>query len=213
MGSATTSSTAESARRRPTSTSALQITGADRKRQIAQLAEMGVAVPDEYRGEMALAGDWQIVSQKPVELQTQNEQDPSLRVGVRKRKFEGKEDGEEAGETVKKKGWGSTTKEYPSHVQEDLNALLSGSLRGKKEENAVAIKQEDIDQPAPAEQVNHSVPVEQNTAVVADKTKVKQEDGSPLSAIPHPDSTQNEATSPDLEIVFKKRKSKKAIAS
>ncbi|KAF1814332.1 hypothetical protein P152DRAFT_413039, partial [Eremomyces bilateralis CBS 781.70] len=35
-----------------------QATTEERKRQMAQLAEMGVAVPEEFRGEMAMAGEW-----------------------------------------------------------------------------------------------------------------------------------------------------------
>lgn len=177
---------------------------------MAQLAEMGIAVPDEYRGEMALAGDWQVVSQKPVDLGQQAEEGPSLNVGVRKRKFEGQEEEEEADETVKQKGWGSTTKEYPSNAKKDLDALLAGSIPVKKEGSGSALKQENSDQLAADAQVCTNVPGDHDTLDVTNKVKVKQEDDPPLSALSGQVSEQTEAVSllEPTEIVFKKRKSK-----
>ena len=43
-----------------------QATAEDRKRQMAQLAALGVAVPEDYRREVAMVGDWQAVSQRPI---------------------------------------------------------------------------------------------------------------------------------------------------
>lgn len=106
---------------------------ADRKKQIQQLVDMGIAVPDEYRADMALAGDWKVVSQRKV---AEPVIDESLNKGVRKRKFEGLEEEEEARETVVRRGWGSTTKRYPGEATNDLNALFSINPL-KKEEGIV----------------------------------------------------------------------------
>jgi hypothetical protein len=113
-----------------------QTTASERKRQVAQLAEMGVAVPQEFRGEMALAGDWETVSERTIEESGKDGDSSRINIGVRKRKFEGQEEEEEAGERVVKKGWGSTTRKYPGFQEEDedLDALLQTTtvVNGKK---------------------------------------------------------------------------------
>lgn len=95
---------------------------------------MGISVPEQFRSEMAMAGDWKQLSSKVVD-------DPSaeapLSIGVKKRKNRG-EDGEEeeeqeAGETVARRGWGATTKQYPGHHNADLDDLLSGTISLKRE--------------------------------------------------------------------------------
>jgi hypothetical protein len=197
--------------RRPAPASASQTTIADRKRQVAQLAEMGVAVPVEFRGEMALAGDWQVLSQKPAELGQENDSEASLSVGIRKRKFEGQEEEEEAGETVKKKGWGSTTKEYPSSPPKALDALLAGSIPVKKEEKVPTIKQEDSDQFTANEQVCYDAQVKHDALDIVDTPQVEQEDVSGLSPPSDMVSEPTETAVPDsFEVLFKKRKSKTA---
>ncbi|KAJ9647885.1 hypothetical protein H2199_001661 [Coniosporium tulheliwenetii] len=83
-----------------------QATPEERKRQAAQLAEMGVAIPEEFRREMAMVGDWQVTAERPVfpgvkkEEEDEDVKPEALNIGVRKRKFEGQEEVEEAGETV-----------------------------------------------------------------------------------------------------------------
>ncbi|KAK6380938.1 hypothetical protein, variant 2 [Exophiala oligosperma] len=106
-------------------------TAADQKRQWAQLAEMGIQVPENYRAEMAMAGDWTVVSQKSV---TESPLEERLSTGVKRRKFEGQEEQEEAGETVARRGWGSTTRQYPGKDTTDLDDLLSATVPLKKEE-------------------------------------------------------------------------------
>ena len=122
------------------SNEARQATPAERKQQLAQLAAMGVAVPEDFRREMAMAGDWQTVSERPVN-EAMKEEDlkdikasapdigpAAVNIGVRKRKYEGQEEEEEAGERVVKKGWGSTLRTYAGADEEtDLDALLDGT--------------------------------------------------------------------------------------
>ena len=118
----------------------------ERKKQLTQLAQMGIAVPDEFRADMAMAGDWKVVSQRPVQEWTV--EDP-LSVGVRKRKFEGQEEEEEAGEVVARRGWGSTSRRYPGADEGEapnLDALLSGVKSLKKEETAPDVKNEDSEE-------------------------------------------------------------------
>ncbi|OQE24566.1 hypothetical protein PENSTE_c007G06223 [Penicillium steckii] len=111
----------------------------DRKKQMAQLAEMGVAIPQEYRADMSLAGEWQTLSETKVA--TDDLEGTTKSVGVRKRKHEGDEDEEGVGneddapgETTSQ-GWGSKLRTYPGQQDEeddDLDALLSSSKEFKK---------------------------------------------------------------------------------
>ena len=115
-----------------------QATPAERRQQLAQLAEMGVAVPEEFRRDLAMAGDWQVVSEKPLYEASVKEEEggyeeskppQGMSIGVRKRKFEGQEEAEgeedEAGEMVARKGWGSMLHTYPDpRGEEDLDSLL-----------------------------------------------------------------------------------------
>jgi hypothetical protein len=183
------------------------MTPADRKRQMAQLAEMGIAVPDEYRGDMALAGDWQVISQTPVEL---GQQEAVLNLGVRKRKFEGQEEEEEAGETVQKKRWGSTTKGYPAKEQQ-LDDLLTSNILVKKT-SATDVKSEDPNRNPADVHVGIAVLVHHDDVDATNKVTVKQEDDPPISSpsiLPGqvPEQTDTISSEP-LEIVFKKRKAK-----
>lgn len=113
-------------------------TPAERKAQLAKLAELGVAVPENYRREVAMAGDWQTVAERPVWSHVKKEgvledfkdfkPDSTLNVGVRKRRFDGQEEEEAAGATVIRKGWGATTRHYPGSVADgdhDLESLLN----------------------------------------------------------------------------------------
>ncbi|KAF7589673.1 hypothetical protein BBP40_003965 [Aspergillus hancockii] len=103
----------------------------ERKKQMARLAEMGVAIPTEFRGDMALAGEWETVSERVV-----GGEKTCGSIGVRKRKLEGDEEEEEAkreAERFVSKGWGSRTREYPGAQEDtDLDALLETTRDIKK---------------------------------------------------------------------------------
>lgn len=118
-----------------------QATVADREQQLAQLAEMGVAVPEDFRKEVAMAGEWQTLSETPLDEVTgermKNEEGnvkpEGLNVGVRKRKF--LEDQAEEEAEARRNVWGSTTKSYPGlkggdQEEEDLNNLLGKTKMG-----------------------------------------------------------------------------------
>jgi hypothetical protein len=155
---------------------------ADRKKQIQQLVDMGIAVPDEYRADMALAGDWTVVSQRKVEEPVIDE---SLNKGVRKRKFEGQEEEEEAGETVVRRGWGSTTKRYPGEGTDDLDALFSMNPLKKKEEEEIVKKEppveiDDTTEPDPGSLDNNPI---KSDAQDAEKPSFADIPNEPLAPI------------------------------
>lgn len=175
---------------------AKQATLEERKRQAAQLAEMGVAIPEEFRREMAMVGDWQVTAERPIlpgvkkDEEDEDVKPETLNIGVRKRKFDGQEEAEEAGETVVRKGWGSTFREYPASKDagDDLEALLKGAGTAKKETEEAAsgprIKKEESEEGV----ISALVGPEPTTAA---ESKIKAEDEAPAAGI-----------------VFKKRKAK-----
>ncbi|KAJ5086662.1 hypothetical protein NUU61_007969 [Penicillium alfredii] len=182
----------------------------DRKKQMAQLAEMGIAIPQKYRADMALAGDWQTMSETKIESQDAEDMKASTEsVGVRKRKHEGgDEDVEHALGPLVSKGWGSTTKVYPGAQDDaDLDALLvstkdikktktstpAAEPEDQKQEPVIAAKKED-------EAAGPGAPeTEQSTDA---KTEESGETPAP------PVAEKPEIDEPAPEVVFKKRKPK-----
>lgn len=119
-----------------------QATAEDRKKQVSQLVEMGVAVPEEYRRDMAIAGDWQTVSVTRIDKGEEDGGGPRLNTGVRKRKHEENEaeeyEAQVAAESNVRKGWGSAMRSYPGATDDtdDLDALLSKTKTVKRDEDA-----------------------------------------------------------------------------
>jgi hypothetical protein len=113
------------------------VSAEERKKQLAQLVEMGVAIPEQFRPEMALSGEWQTVSETIIQPGMKEEEDvkPDQKIiGVRKRKYLAadiaEDDEEGAGTATVRKQWGSTIKSYPGpeqHGEDRLEALLISS--------------------------------------------------------------------------------------
>ncbi|MDI1490795.1 MAG: hypothetical protein OHK93_001999 [Ramalina farinacea] len=205
-----------------------QATPAERKAQLQQLAAMGVAVPEDFRREMAMAGEWSVQSQRIIEsggeidegIKKEEDEDDKkkvLNVGVRKRKHEGQEEEEEAGEKVVRKGWGSTTKAYPgAGGDNDLDALLNATRRPEElNEGGSTVKSESSRAPGTTTiEDNHDERPQENSGTF--HTRVEELGKSAPSGrddseikIENPDQAAN----PSLEDVpsgpvFKKRKSR-----
>ncbi|EFR03755.1 tubulin-specific chaperone E [Nannizzia gypsea CBS 118893] len=154
----------------------------DRMQQVAQLAEMGVAVPEEFRPSMALAGDWKVVSETPIEEQAA---DATIKnVGVRKRKLrEDEQEEADMQQEVVRKSWGSAIREYRASEDDsaDLDALLNMTTNVKKvkveakdepnigDTQEPAVKKEDAendgaDAPAKDEDIPPNIKQEEDTA-------------------------------------------------
>ncbi|KAE9377221.1 hypothetical protein N431DRAFT_330994 [Stipitochalara longipes BDJ] len=210
MGAASSSSSSGLGRGPTPSIPKAQITPAQRKQQLAQLAEMGISIPDEFRPEMAMAGEWQVTSERVIEPEDGEKKPDALALGVRKRILD--EDELEAAE-AKKRRWGSTYKSHP--VEEDngdLDALLGNVTRKGKEP---AMKTE------AKEEMKEKIKVEPETDDQLDiphgfeeqkPTGLKREpsDGGVSSTIPILDSDlKQEGEGPaGPGVVFKKRKAK-----
>ena len=207
----------------PAASASRQATPADRKKQLAQLAELGVAVPEDFRKEMAMVGDWQTTSEKLIYDTVKKEEDSGdvkpegLNIGVRKRKFEGQEEEEEAGETVVRRGWGSTVRAYPGqHDDKDLDVLLTNTKILKREEGGI----EGNVPPGSSSQIggvtNHSAKKEASS-ILADGQLIKREDSSENVVLPETMPEKDGAEAPAIKqeddaastgVVFKKRKAK-----
>lgn len=168
---------------------------AERKRQMEQLAAMGVAIPEEYRRDMSIQGEWSTVSERPVysrpvKSTSDDEDEDTKAFGMRKRKLG---DEEEQDLKLAPKAWGSRLKSYPgasSNTEEDLDALLSGATTKKeiKSEASDSLKKEvDTD-------------TADTIAAVPDITEAASAE-SEVKAEPKQDQ--------EAPVVFKKRKSKR----
>lgn len=192
--SLTSASSSQPSVPKPRSVASASSTGpasvAERKRQMEQLASMGIAIPEEYRRDLSLAGEWSTVSERPVYSKPvksaqddEDDDDESKAFGVRKRKLDDEE------EQVVPKAWGSRLKSYPgakANSEQDLDALLSEAAAKKN------IKTEEGDMP---------------------KEEPDADSLKPMAAVPN--SEGEDAVAPKIEaaqdapVVFKKRKAKR----
>ncbi|KXX83043.1 WW domain-binding protein 4 [Madurella mycetomatis] len=123
-----------------------QVTQAERQKQLEQLAELGVNIPTELRGNMAMAGEWTVTSTRVVQDTHQNAGDTELAsndaraTGV-KRERERTEEEKEQEEAIKglfkkPRKWGIDSKTMPAEEDAELDALLSGPLVKTKKEDS-----------------------------------------------------------------------------
>ncbi|KAL8863130.1 MAG: hypothetical protein Q9178_000504 [Gyalolechia marmorata] len=202
-----------------------EATPAERKAQLARLAEMGIAVPEDFRREMAMAGDWQTIAERPMVDRVKKEEgledfkhfqpDPTLNIGVRKRKFEGQEEEEDVGATVVRKGWGSTVRHYPGtdgDGQDELDSLLNDAAALKRQASGhEMLKPISIPEAERATGQGAPVAVEPDTTPPSIK-KEESHDIDPGVAqyqeAPSGTTVKQENDTQPAAVVFKKRKSK-----
>lgn len=212
-GSSASSASSAPAPKRVAAPAPKPVSAEERKKQIAQLAELGVAVPDEYRGDMALAGEWQTLSETKVDLEAL--EGAAKSIGVRKRKHDGdEEDDEHIPEPVARQGWGSRMKTYPGaqDEDEDLDALLASTKDLKKTKPAAPTitkeePEEQKQEPASVVKTEDEAtdPKTMNTDAVPQVKTEEPEEASALAELTADEKLPaGEATGP----VFKKRKPK-----
>jgi hypothetical protein len=189
----------------------LQATAAQRKQQLAQLAEMGVSIPDEFRPDMAMAGDWQVTSERVLEADGETKSDAKA-LGVKRERVEEDDDAEAA--EIKKKRWGSKFRTHPAVEDDaDLDALL---LQATSKSTGPAVKTEvksevKVKSPSEAGLLPEAVLKEDNGKA---SDSIKEEPLERMleipASIPPSDALSKrekvELTTP--EVVFKKRKAK-----
>ncbi|EGO54460.1 hypothetical protein NEUTE1DRAFT_131983 [Neurospora tetrasperma FGSC 2508] len=133
---------------------AVGLSDAERQRQLEQLAELGVNIPTELRGSMALAGDWEVTNVRVVNDDADGAAAgqnagaggagvipvgaEGRAVGV-KRERERTEEEKEQEEAIKglfkrPKKWGVGSKVAKMEEDKELEELLSGGIPLRKEE-------------------------------------------------------------------------------
>lgn len=169
-----------------------QATAEDRKKQLKQLADMGVAIPEEFRKDMAMASEWQTVSTRQLDEdgKIKEEKGDFKSFGVHKRKADDAEDSEDdvaGGLSTPHRGtWGTRVKTHGSSNSTalDFDSLLrrprTGSTKAESADGPSNVKKEedeDLKQgmiPVEAEPVKDAPDVEHNsTPVIFKKRKTK----------------------------------------
>ncbi|EHL03136.1 C2H2 and C2HC zinc finger [Glarea lozoyensis ATCC 20868] len=191
-----------------------QASAAQRKQQLAQLAELGVSIPDEFRPDMAMAGEWQVTSERVLEPDSETKVEAKA-MGVKRERGE-EEDDPEAAE-LKKKRWGSKFRAHPTEEDNaDLDTLLIQATARSREP---AIKPEVKTEDEKLEHIKSEIKVEptptacllESGAANSSTEGVKEEEvPNILADIPDSDVTpkQEGVGQSATGIVFKKRKAK-----
>ncbi|KIW06837.1 uncharacterized protein PV09_02517 [Verruconis gallopava] len=202
-----------------------QATLEERKRQMQQLADMGVAIPEEFRREMAMAGDWQTIKvtrieqAKPKENGSEDTKE-GVAFGIRKRRFEDQEEEEailgtgDAAAPRKNRNWGNRMKAFPGSKKvddEDIDALL-GSVTVKRDLKKEADEADDASATVAADPKGVKVEVTEEKKTEMPELKKSEsneelEAAAKLQAASAPEDTSAKAiNTPGTGIVFKKRK-------
>ncbi|APA06679.1 hypothetical protein SS1G_04736 [Sclerotinia sclerotiorum 1980 UF-70] len=179
-------------------------TAAQRKQQLAQLAELGVSVPDEFRSDLAMPGEWQVTSERIIDDGNGEKKPDALALGVRKREAE---DEDEEAKEAKRKRWGTAIRTYPTENNDnDLDALLSNTGKGKgpglkaETDNGIKIEikkenDEDVEPPSNSKGAEPAV-----------KPETEEDSKIDLNQVPEATEQNNEPAASG--VVFKKRKTK-----
>lgn len=181
-------------------------TAASLKKQREQLADMGVSMPGDFRGEMAMPGEWSVTSTRVIPDEPEEEKAEAKATGVRKREVN--EDDKETEDAVQKlfkkqKKWGRNSKTMPAEKDDELEALLSGSIMTKAEANDnPTIKNEGTNDFKEEDKVVKTEEDEADGLAVS----VKTEDA--VLEAPVKTEPDAEPAAPAVGIVFKKRKPK-----
>ncbi|EAA28411.1 hypothetical protein GE21DRAFT_9246 [Neurospora crassa] len=199
---------------------AVGLSEADRQRQLEQLAELGVNIPTELRGSMALAGDWEVTNVRVVnedaEIAAAGQNAGAGGAGVIpvgaegravgvKRERERTEEEKEQEEAIKglfkrPKKWGVGSRVAKMEEDKELEELLSGGIPLKKEEKGAVKTEEEQDvKKEDGDEQDGEVSVKQEEDGVEGGVKKEEnadaEEDSAMSKIPAIKSEPNEALS------------------
>ncbi|KAK5658079.1 hypothetical protein OQA88_2635 [Cercophora sp. LCS_1] len=183
-----------------------QMTEAERQKQLEQLAELGVSIPDELRGTMAMAGEWTVTNVRVVEEEEGGE---TKVVGV-KRDRERTEEEKEAEEAIrglfgKRRKWGRDSK-VVGEEDGELEELLSGPLVKKEVK-----KEEEVKKEVSGDEETGSGEVKKEVAEETPVVKKEPSDDAGLGDVGVEDAGSGVAPEVKEEtpaVVFKKRKPK-----
>jgi hypothetical protein len=190
-----------------------QASAAQRKQQLAQLAELGVSIPDEFRPDMAMAGEWEVTSQRIIVPDGETKAEAKA-MGVKRER--GEEDDDPEAAEMKKRRWGSKFRTHPTEEDgTDLDELLSQVTGSIRQPNAkIEVKSEEVKLEDNVESIPEKSALESGEAKILDaveQVKLEPQEASKIPAeIPYPDSISKQEDTEQVAngIVFKKRKAK-----
>ena len=180
-----------------------ELTEDERKRQMKELEGLGVAMPEQFRGDLALPGEWTVVAveepmsvKEKVKRELVEEREKELKEEERKRKWDEMDEDEKVIKSFK-----IQERSYPGaqHDGEDTNVKPLFAKKGTEKVEMSAIKGEEGENAkleagatVKRERVESPPGVAIGTEEVADATVKTEEDAPPASD----------------GVVFKKRKAK-----
>lgn len=173
---------------------------------------MGVAIPTEFRSEMAIPGEWQVTSTRVLREPKEGEESSkeARAMGVRKR--DATEDEKEEEDAIrglfkKPRKWGRDSKSMPQDEDTELDALLSGGmLKRIGSDEGGAVKHEEPPGGVKEEAIKNEVKVEEGEAIKSEPDDAAQGLSAPIAADEgHKSEESADAAAP---VVFKKRKPK-----
>lgn len=196
-----------------TRTTSTPATADDRSRQMAQLAALGVTVPEGFRKENAMVGDWQTSARRVIwdnksDIKDEQEVDvkPGLNIGVRNRKPEGKEEVEEEKvqleEGTRRPRYGRDIRKLPDEDDDDLDALLGSASCVLKKQKTESIDEEKSAIPIATSGEKQKDRSEEGSGEIV---QVKQEASDESSLVPIK-AENTSAGDEDVGSIFKKRK-------
>lgn len=187
---------------------------AEKKKRLEELAGLGVALPTEVRGDMAMPGEWTVTATKVIEEKGEEEEIKAKAVGVRKREVtEAEREEEEAvrGLFKRRKGWGREARGMPPENDAELEELLSGGIDVKSEGVKSEVKSEEVgpvdvkvEESEEKAEIKTEEGVKAEDAETAEPAVKKEEEEEPGLAAADAKEAANAPAAP----VFKKRKAK-----
>lgn len=192
----------------PIATTSKQSIEIQRKQNLAQLAEMGIDIPTELRPEMAMPGEWQVVSERIIDPGESKKTTDITSTSVRRRRRNedcGEEEEEEEETHQPRKKWGYLSMKQPNEEDDrELDALLSHVTQEKiktpKPEPSFELKKEN--------EASDQLLDKQQEILQGENNFIKSE---PCETVNLPPSLQNDENQENLgssNVVFKKRKPK-----
>ncbi|KAL7806689.1 hypothetical protein V8C44DRAFT_338607 [Trichoderma aethiopicum] len=189
-------------------------TEAHLKSQREQLAALGVAIPTDFRPEMAMPGEWTVTKTMIIEEKPEGDGETSVEakaIGVRKREETDEQKEEEEamrGLFKKPRRWGRDSKTMPDDEDQDLDALLSNAVplkaEAKREEDAVK-KEEDAED---GDSAKVKLPKEEDVPIKSEPDAELHGKEPAVDRDPVVKAEETEESSGIAPVVFKKRKPK-----
>ncbi|KAK5996578.1 hypothetical protein PT974_01915 [Cladobotryum mycophilum] len=184
------------------------------KAQREQLAALGVSIPSDFRPEMAMPGEWTVTSTRVIEGTDEHNGGTKVEgraTGIRKREeTEEQKEEEDAvrGLFKKPRRWGRDSRTMPQEEDQELDALLSGTMPLKQQaDDESDIKKEEDNDKSAVKKEEEDIPVKEEPDTesqgLTEAIKPKDEPGLDL-----PVKAEEEDRPGIAPVVFKKRKPK-----